>query len=341
MPLHDDDLRAQCAAELIRLSNPGGPLATDGSRATFRLYPDQRLSVRAEIIEAVREDCGDIRSDGWAVIVLAGPPGAGKSTERNRESRAGWLVIDADEIKKHLLTRAIRDGIYADLLDQRLPDGHPLLPAELASLVHTESSLIADEMRVHALRDGENVLIDTTLTWRPATGPGHGARLLDEVAKAGYERVEFLDVEVDKATALQRASDRWWEQRGNTLRTGTGLGGRFVPPSFIESIYLPDGRSASRINAEEAFDSNMAREVDYLRLTLVENGNRSARIKRHGVIEGAAAASTASPLSGLTAPPPGDKPISRGGGGAGRCGKPRRDGQPCERQVGDKGCPYH
>lgn len=120
----------------------------------------------------------DVLREGKAALLTAGPPGAGKSAALDQFGLAacGWRRLDADIVKEYLIEHALGSGRYDDLLDRQLADGHPIMPAELASLTHIESVSILDDIRAECLRHGENVVIEGTLGWAP-----YGARLLDEL----------------------------------------------------------------------------------------------------------------------------------------------------------------
>ena len=104
--------------------------------------------------------------------MLAGPPGAGKSTvlaDVLGERRGKYLVIDADEFKRSLLREAQTDGSYEQWLmpaaiREREAQGERFFPLELASLVHEESSHLAKSLRADAIAAGDNIVIDTVLS---------------------------------------------------------------------------------------------------------------------------------------------------------------------------------
>lgn len=273
----DHRLRDVVARQLDLMSAPGGLLNTASSHATVELYrgsPD-RAAFRAEVIERYREIQQDVAADGLAAIMMAGPPGAGKSTARAHRNVAGWRVLDADIIKTFLIERAVQDGIYTELLHLPLPDGRTVMPGELAPLVHQESTELLDALRADCMRDGENIMIDGTLTWRPERGPGYGAILMDELARAGYGDVEIIDVEVPKHVAIDRALTRWWNDRVSS--DANSFGGRYVPPAAIEAVYLPGGGTKSQLNADEAFACPAANEIDHLVLTVRDQNSMVIR----------------------------------------------------------------
>lgn len=173
----------------------------------------------------------DVPRDGYAAVVTAGPPGGGKSTKVDEDQHLkGWRRIDPDEFKSMLVVRAQGDPELADLLSTVLPDGATVMPMELCGLFHHESTLLADRALELSLREGENVIVEGTLSWdeRPQD-------LSRQFSTAGYERVDVFLAEVPEAIALERALARWWEAR----RSGgpSGLGGRFTPAATITGIF--------------------------------------------------------------------------------------------------------
>lgn len=102
--------------------NPASGHATANNRDWFTRTPDGELQPRAarrelhaRLVDEYRAHFLDVRSERKAII-LAGPPGAGKSAvlaDVLGADRSAWLTVDADEFKRPLLTTAIKDGSYA------------------------------------------------------------------------------------------------------------------------------------------------------------------------------------------------------------------------------------
>lgn len=125
----------------------------------------------------------------FLALATAGPPAAGKSSSIERRALAGqgWRVIDADRVKDHLLRDALEQGFYDDLLGIELADGHRVMPRELATLVHTESTVIVDAVTERCLAAGENIVLEGAFSW-----PGLGRRLLSDLAEADYQKLTIL-----------------------------------------------------------------------------------------------------------------------------------------------------
>lgn len=114
-----------------------------------------------------------------------------------------------------------RDGIL-------LPDGKPVRQRELATHVHSVSTKVTDLVRAISLTEGENVIIDGTLTWEPLSD-----QYIDELFASGYEWLEVVDVELSLQAALDRARLRWWW--GRQMRGS--MGGRFLLEDAIRASY--------------------------------------------------------------------------------------------------------
>lgn len=150
-----------------------------------------RRQVHADILPPFTESHPEVRKNKRA-IVLAGPPGAGKSTAQSalsKETRPQpeyWLAINADDFKDELLEKAFADGSYdSHLMPKEVRDleatGEKFDPRELAALAHNESSILSKKATNEAVRRGDNVIIDGTL------GNGKQAKmLLDKLSSASY-----------------------------------------------------------------------------------------------------------------------------------------------------------
>lgn len=217
-------------------------LDKDGGRASGRAQDGlSRSTTRMTIVERYLAEQTDVAiGRQFLALATAGPPGAGKSAsvERRELAGRGWRVIDADRVKDHLLRDAYEQGFYDDLLGIELADGHRLMPRELATLVHTESTVIVDTLTERCLAAGENTVLEGTFSW-----PGLGRRLLTDLAEADYQKLTILDVEAPKEITKARALARWWRGRETALRGGDDLGGGFTPAFVIDALYTERRRS--------------------------------------------------------------------------------------------------
>jgi chloramphenicol 3-O-phosphotransferase len=180
-------------------------------------------------------------------IVLAGPPGAGKTSVINRvlaDAAAEWMVVDADYFKERLMAEAVADGTYDSYFkDHEIKEleakGEKFFPLEFASLVHEESSYLAAHARDEALLRGDNLVIDGVLS-----SPQKAVWLGKHLASHGYE-IFLVDVEASREITSQRIDARWRHNYESALRGGSILGGRWVPSEIPRSIFGPSGRAYS------------------------------------------------------------------------------------------------
>jgi predicted ABC-type ATPase len=257
---------SQHRQSLVILSKPGGALSTSSPYSTVHRSDwfkssktrefEARSGRRALHAQLLREQRTAEHDPGRArkAIVMAGPPGAGKSTLRRSilgDSEADYLVIDADEFKVSLLRQALQDGTYESVLKppqvKTLEDqGEPFFPMELAALVHEESSILATRLRDESIDEGRNIIIDTVLSSEPAA-----LKLMRQLDQAGY-RIEIIDVEVPYNISAARIAQRWQHgyEQALTGQTTDVPGGRWVPSEYGHAVFNgPQGTSWPETNA--------------------------------------------------------------------------------------------
>jgi hypothetical protein len=178
--------------------------------------------------------------------LLAGPPGSGKSTSlhtifasqdnqiTNGLDRSDFVVIDADEIKSLLIDQARKDGtldsfIKSEAIHQREAGGEIFSDLDFSSLVHAESSLIADNLTRLAIKNGYNVIIDQV-----------GAK---EVSVREY--VNLLKDNGFSISAVKISASREFSLASTYSRYARswldGKTARRVPTEVVEGIYTADG----------------------------------------------------------------------------------------------------
>ncbi|WP_055689106.1 zeta toxin family protein [Streptomyces prasinus] len=233
----------------------------------------ERLRLHHAILDEAKAQVAGLPRGGQAVLLTSGPPGAGKGTslrllstrqgddtelgqalaEAHGVDPADYVVLDPDQFKEAI----IRHGGAPALPPQahQLPGGRRLAPAELAPLVHRESSFLQDAFESWAREQGFNLLYDGVMKNFDKT-----RGLLGDLAQEGYGRRVVLSVEVPMQTSLEQNALRWQEGRA-AFDTGLdAYGGRMAPEPLIRALYPTDGAasfSVARANAERLHAEGM------------------------------------------------------------------------------------
>ena len=257
------------AATIRALSAPGAPLSAESPHATIAnpawfitagriIAPTPlRRRLHQQVLAPYRDRLAEVAHDRRA-IVLAGPPGAGKSRiladvvgPEGSAGRRAWLEVDPDEIKKALLDAAADDGSYETFIKppavlELEEAGEKFFPLDFAALVHEESSALAKTIRSEAISSGANIVIDSVLS-----KPDAAVELGRELAQAGYQ-VEVIDVEVPYEVSAARIAERWRSSYLKALDGQDRHGGRWVPESYARSVYGadPGARSIAQQSAD-------------------------------------------------------------------------------------------
>ena len=251
------ELRDEVAKQLEDLCAPGSALHMDSPNASWRAhvigtdqpysdrYRADRLRTHGRLMNAFLARETDVQRNGYAAVVTAGPPAAGKTTRLDAQGYdETWRRIDPDVFKEMLIVDDIASGRFTFPSEGLLADGMPLMPLELSGLYHRESVVIADRVREICMREHENIVIEGTLAW---------AGMADELGRSltefGYERLDVLLVEVPEEQAVEQALQRWWAGRTQ----GTEMGGRFTPEAVIRAMYLDATDTICREHAEALF----------------------------------------------------------------------------------------
>lgn len=251
---------AQHTENLRHFSQRGGVLDTRAETATTN-NPDWFMPPSGggkPIATPAREDLHEtIIKEIWAqnpdvayekkAFVMAGPPGAGKSSIPTPK---GYLAIDSDDIKAHLLRHARADGSLENWIKpQAVKDleaaGERWDPMELSPLVHDEAGIIATALREDALARGANVIIDGVLA-----NETKAQQLGHELAHSEYT-ARVVAMEASPELCAVSREQRWLAGREAATNDPTGqhLGGRWVPSGVARGLQEdgPDSLRTTRV----------------------------------------------------------------------------------------------
>lgn len=252
-------------AEIVReLSKPGRALDSNGPSATASnpnwwrrdgKPTESREELHDRILDKARSEAPGVKREKKAII-LAGPPGAGKShliADILGDKAGDYMVTDADKFKRELLIAAEVDGSFETHLKpeemRRLEqEGVQFYRMDYASLVHEESSHLAKKQRLDAIEAGYNIVIDSVLGSKESA-----AEQVELLTAAGYE-ITVIDLEVPEDFSQQKARDRWLKGRREAAQGQNPDGGRYVPEEYIKGLYGADGKSKCETVARELFE---------------------------------------------------------------------------------------
>ncbi|MFF3264977.1 zeta toxin family protein [Streptomyces sp. NPDC002932] len=246
-----------------------GPDDTYGQHHKDGAWTIERLRLHRTILDEAKAACEGLPHGSQAVLLTSGPPGAGKGTSlgllRTRQGDntelgqaleqahgvdpGEYVVLDPDQFKEAI----IRHGGAPSLPSAAyvLPGGRKLAPAELAPLVHRESSFLQDTFESWARVQGFNLLYDGVMKNFDKT-----LTLLGDLEREGYARRVVLSVEVPMQTSLEQNALRWQAGRAEFDAGRDSYGGRMAPEPLIHALY-PQGVKASfsvaRSNAERLY----------------------------------------------------------------------------------------
>ncbi|MEW2417456.1 zeta toxin family protein [Streptomyces sp. NPDC046866] len=204
-----------------------------------------RRDLHKRVKKRLRKEQGSA-SEHKIAIIMAGPPGAGKSHQASKvmqeiDPGARWRKIDPDYLKDLILEESCSDHTFEDIVPPRLRDSEPdrAYPRELAALVHKESTDLAQRILSVSIVTGENLLLDRTLkTYQNA------ADLVALLIERSY-KVFIFDMETSRTVSVDSVYNRWadgYRKAEENFRVGgttvcREMGGRFVPPIIVKNAF--------------------------------------------------------------------------------------------------------
>lgn len=215
-------------------------------------WDPKRAKIHEEILLEVMDKYKNTPNDR-KVVFSAGLPGAGKTTVLTQYENLDineWATISSDDFKELLAKKGL------------VPELEGLTSMEASTLVHEESSYLADELLKRLSSQGKNLIYDFTCKNEDST-----LKRISKLQAYGYETkdMQFVFVDIPIDTAKERAKHRYLyglneglevERKNKQLKSERKydeikpvLGGRFLPEDIIESS-KPQNENYSSRNAE-------------------------------------------------------------------------------------------
>lgn len=211
-------------------------------------WTKERQKLHDEIIAEFHNKYKNVPNDNRAVF-SAGLPGAGKTTVLTNYENFDmdtWATVSSDDMKEMLAERG------------HVPEIEGLTPMESSTLVHKESSMLADRLLSELSSQGKNIIYDFT-----GRNVIRTKKRIETLVKSGYEtkNMQFIFVDISPQTAKERAKFRYARGLNEGLRVeGKNLdrsdkdkksviGGRYLPEYVIDES-KPKTDKYSSVNAE-------------------------------------------------------------------------------------------
>lgn len=173
--------------------------------------PD-RASLHSDIVRDYLDKQADVPSQRH-VLLLAGLPGAGKSTLMKTKGvdLHDYAVVSADAFKEELAHRGM------------IPEIAGLSPMEASTLVHEESKHLVNLVLAELEHRGKNIALEVTLNKE-----GQSKRMLGHFKNQGYT-VSAILADIPAEVSADRAGKRYRSEM-EAYRKGTNpIGGRYIP----------------------------------------------------------------------------------------------------------------
>lgn len=215
-------------------------------------WSKERQIIHDEIISELHEKYKKVPQDK-KVIFSAGLPGAGKTTvltQYENLNMSEWATVSSDDIKEMLAEKG------------HVPEIEGLTPMEASTLVHEESSMLADRLLLELSAQGKNIIYDFTCK-KISSAKTRMAVLTNHEYK--HEDMQFVFVDISPEIAKERAKGRYLYGLNEGVKKEIDnkyldevdkkpvLGGRHLPERIIDEC-KPHGNTYSSINAENIIE---------------------------------------------------------------------------------------
>lgn len=195
------------------------------------VWDEDRAALHNKLIQDKLDEYRDIPNEGQ-VIFSAGLPGAGKTTVLTGElgiKGNDYATVSSDDFKEALAEHGA------------IPHIEGLTPMEASTLVHLESSELADRLLSQLASENKNIIYDFTCRKEEVT-----MRRIDSLRNHGYStsNMQFVFVDIPVDTTIERTKGRYMKGLNNDK-----FGGRYLPESAVMSS-KPD--KSSKYNSKNA-----------------------------------------------------------------------------------------
>lgn len=213
-------------------------------------WKEDRAKLHNRLLREVLLKYEKIPSDK-KVIFSAGVPGAGKTTILNKNYNINEYAIVSSDDFKELLAR-----------EKAIPTVPGLTQMEASTLVHEESSYLADRLLKNLGNQGKNIIYDFTCKNRSSLI----TRLttLEQLFNYKRKNMDILFVNVPLSISKERAKLRYL----NGLNSDKG--GRFLPEEVIDQS-KPTKKKFDSINAENLIDLAEDEELNLNKPRIFDN----------------------------------------------------------------------
>lgn len=212
-------------------------------------YTKERQKLHRQILDDLHEKYKNVPCEGKAVF-SAGLPGAGKTTvlKMLKDGSEGidvnnFATVSSDDMKEIFAKKGM------------IPKVEGLSEMESSTLVHEESSYLADKFLSELSEKNKNIVYDFTCKDFKST-----SRRMGILKNSGYQEkdMQFVFVDIPLEVAEQRASARYARGLNSGIEEEGHTGGRYLPKEVLYKNKSKTGKYSS-VNAEallQVYDAN-------------------------------------------------------------------------------------